>query len=149
MFWQSTLSLGTAPANDKGPQRGLDPADDCTFWYTQEYYQSTSRADWKTRIGSFKFPSRGPDTTGPSTSKVVVSPNPTNVPPSITATVSDAGTGESNVVAAKLFLDTIGTDGTGIAMNPVDGSFNSATENVSVTLFRANTKDAPVPDHLP
>ena len=35
----------------------VDPVDDCTFWYTQEYYASDSSADWQTRIGSFRFPS--------------------------------------------------------------------------------------------
>lgn len=33
----------------------LDPVDDCTFWYTSEYYASTSQFNWRTRIGSFKF----------------------------------------------------------------------------------------------
>jgi hypothetical protein len=31
----------------------VDPADDCTFWYTQEYYEVTSNASWRTRIGAF------------------------------------------------------------------------------------------------
>jgi hypothetical protein len=35
----------------------IDPTDDCTFWYTQEYYASISSVNWLTRIGSFKFPS--------------------------------------------------------------------------------------------
>jgi hypothetical protein len=35
---------------------GVDPTDDCTFWYTQEYYPSTSSSGWHTRIGSFAFP---------------------------------------------------------------------------------------------
>jgi hypothetical protein len=39
----------------------VDPADDCTFWYSQEYYtaasQATSTVGWLTRILSFKFPS--------------------------------------------------------------------------------------------
>lgn len=35
----------------------IDPVDDCTFWYTNEYYQTTSKSNWSTRIGSFKFPS--------------------------------------------------------------------------------------------
>ena len=34
----------------------VDPADGCTFWYTQEYYAADSSLDWQTRIGSFKFP---------------------------------------------------------------------------------------------
>ena len=36
----------------------VDPVDDCTFWYTQEYYSTlptTNVTPWKTRIGSFKF----------------------------------------------------------------------------------------------
>jgi uncharacterized repeat protein (TIGR01451 family) len=36
----------------------IDPVDDCTFWYTNEYYPSGSSSfNWRTRIGSFKFPS--------------------------------------------------------------------------------------------
>jgi hypothetical protein len=35
----------------------VDPADECTFWYTQEYFTTTGPAPWQTRIGSFKFPS--------------------------------------------------------------------------------------------
>ena len=35
----------------------LDPADDCTFWYTNEYYPVTGSIAWSTRIGSFKFDS--------------------------------------------------------------------------------------------
>jgi uncharacterized repeat protein (TIGR01451 family) len=37
----------------------VDPADDCTFWYTQEYYPATSPYGWHTRIGSFRFPTCG------------------------------------------------------------------------------------------
>jgi hypothetical protein len=34
----------------------VDPVDDCTFWYTQEYYKTTGSFNWATRINSFKFP---------------------------------------------------------------------------------------------
>jgi hypothetical protein len=38
----------------------VDPTDDCTFWYVNEYYtlagQLSSTAGWQTRIGSFKLP---------------------------------------------------------------------------------------------
>jgi carboxypeptidase family protein/S-layer family protein len=34
----------------------VDPSDDCTFWYAQEYYANDGNFDWKTRIGDFKFP---------------------------------------------------------------------------------------------
>jgi hypothetical protein len=35
----------------------LDPKDDCTFWYTQEYYKTTGSFNWATRITAFKFSS--------------------------------------------------------------------------------------------
>jgi hypothetical protein len=38
----------------------VDPVDDCTFWYVNEYYtlagQQSSPAGWQTRIASFKLP---------------------------------------------------------------------------------------------
>ncbi len=34
----------------------VDPTDDCTFWYVNEYYQVSSARGWQTRIGSFKLP---------------------------------------------------------------------------------------------
>jgi hypothetical protein len=38
----------------------VDPTDDCTFWYVNEYYtlagQQSSAAGWQTRIASFKLP---------------------------------------------------------------------------------------------
>ena len=34
----------------------IDPTDGCTFWYVNEYYQITSRANWQTRIGNFRLP---------------------------------------------------------------------------------------------
>ncbi len=44
----------------------LDPTDDCTFWYTQEYVSGPNPiqwANWFTRVASFRFPTC---TTGPS-----------------------------------------------------------------------------------
>src|SRR5712692_5145647 len=35
----------------------VDPSDDCTFWYTQEYYKTTGSFAWTTRISAFKFDS--------------------------------------------------------------------------------------------
>ena len=47
----------TASANRWGDYSSMsvDPTDDCTFWYTQEYYENTSSFNWNTRICSFKF----------------------------------------------------------------------------------------------
>ncbi len=42
----------------------VDPTDDCTFWYVNEYYtlagQQSSLAGWQTRIASFKLPGCSP-----------------------------------------------------------------------------------------
>ncbi|HEV2238315.1 MAG TPA: hypothetical protein VGR57_16755 [Ktedonobacterales bacterium] len=35
----------------------VDPGDDCTFWYVNEYQPSTGTHNWKTRIVAFAFPS--------------------------------------------------------------------------------------------
>jgi hypothetical protein len=35
----------------------VDPSDDATFWYINEYLQTTSTNSWKTRIASFKISS--------------------------------------------------------------------------------------------
>jgi hypothetical protein len=38
----------------------VDPTDDCTFWYVNQYYtaagQASSAAGWQTRVGAFKLP---------------------------------------------------------------------------------------------
>ena len=50
---------------------GVDPADDCTFWYTQEYYKTDSTATWSTRIGAFTFPSCTAAATGALTGTII------------------------------------------------------------------------------
>jgi hypothetical protein len=37
----------------------VDPVDDCTFWYTNEYLKVDGTFNWSTRIASFKFPTCG------------------------------------------------------------------------------------------
>lgn len=70
----STDSLGTLQAETSikagtGSQNGglsrwgdysamtIDPTDDCTFFYTNEYLKTTGSFNWSTQIASFKFPS--------------------------------------------------------------------------------------------
>ncbi|CAG0937081.1 Xanthomonalisin [Thermoflexales bacterium] len=61
----------------------VDPVDDCTFWYTTEYFATTGTAPWRTRIVAFKFPSCG--STGP-TPTFTPTPTPTSIGPSPTFT---------------------------------------------------------------
>ena len=49
--------LGTAGRWGDYSAMLVDPTDECTFWYTQEYIQTTGGAPWQTRVASFKFPS--------------------------------------------------------------------------------------------
>jgi hypothetical protein len=76
---QSETQLFTGGGPQRGelfaPQTGrwgdyttmqVDPSDDCTFWYTNEYFSATDAPTgiWHTRIGSFKFPQCTPRQTG-------------------------------------------------------------------------------------
>jgi hypothetical protein len=62
---ESTLVEGRGSQLDRSGRWGdysmmaVDPVDDCTFWYTNEYLPATSQGSWHTRIGSFKFPTCG------------------------------------------------------------------------------------------
>ncbi|NTU62156.1 MAG: carboxypeptidase regulatory-like domain-containing protein [Chloroflexi bacterium] len=59
---EASMIEGTGSQTDSAARWGdyssmnVDPVDDCTFWYTQEYYATVSARDWHTRIGSFRFP---------------------------------------------------------------------------------------------
>ena len=34
----------------------VDPQDDCTFWYTNQYLPASGTFNWRTRIAAFKYP---------------------------------------------------------------------------------------------
>jgi hypothetical protein len=48
----------------------IDPVDDCTFWYTQEYIKANGNFNWNTRIANFKFDSCIGQSGGPAVSLV-------------------------------------------------------------------------------
>ena len=66
----------------------VDPVDDCTFWYTQEYIKANGTFNWNTRIANFKFSNCGPQ-------------------PSYTLTVSPTGNG--TVTSTDGFINCPGT----------------------------------------
>ncbi len=51
----------TGPAHRWGDYSDMevDPADDCTFWYVNEYLTTNGGAPWQTRIASFRIPECG------------------------------------------------------------------------------------------
>ena len=69
---EGSLMEGTGSQTDPSYRWGdyssmsVDPTDDCTFWYTNEYYPTTNPWTWSTRIGSFRFPDCG--SSGPALS---------------------------------------------------------------------------------
>ena len=72
----------------------VDPIDDCTFWYTQEYYQTTSSFNWRTRIGNFRFPECTPPPIG-----------------TLEGTVTDSVTGDP-IAGAHISVAPIGASAT-------------------------------------
>jgi len=55
----------------------VDPVDDCTFWYTQEYYSTNSQFNWRTRILNFKFDTCGGGATPTPTPTATATATPT------------------------------------------------------------------------
>src|SRR5688572_15397858 len=90
------VALYLPPASRWGDYTHLsvDPADDCTFWYVNQYYgaEGTTNpgAPWRTRIGSFKFsqctpvappsPTPTPSPTATQSPSPSPSPSPTGTP---------------------------------------------------------------------
>jgi uncharacterized repeat protein (TIGR01451 family) len=71
----------------------IDPVDDCTFWYTNEYYPVSSPRGWHTRVGAFLIPGCG----GPSADLSIAksaSPDPLVAPGAAltyTLTITNSG----------------------------------------------------------
>ncbi len=78
----------------------IDPSDDCTFWYTNEYLPSNGSFNWNTFIGSFKFASCG----GTPVPDFSMSSSPT----SLTLTQGGSGTSTISVTAINGFGGTVG-----------------------------------------
>lgn len=102
----------------------VDPTDDCTFWYTQEYYmdRTASGAAWQTRVGSFRLSACTPVDNPPT----VTLTNPaegSSVSGSIT--VSANASDDNGVTQVEFFVDgvSIGADST----SPYQATWNTTT----------------------
>ena len=83
---EATLFPGTGSQTGTSSRWGdysdltIDPVDDCTFWFTSEYYTTTTSFNWRTRIGSFRFPTCGGNPTPTPTPTPTPAPNaPSNL----------------------------------------------------------------------
>jgi hypothetical protein len=73
----------------------IDPVDDATFWYTNEYYSSTTSYNWRTRIGSFKLATGAPTPTPTPNPTATPTPTPAATPtptPAVSPTPTPAPT---------------------------------------------------------
>jgi hypothetical protein len=150
---EATLFSGAGSQTATGSRWGdysdltIDPVDDCTFWFTTEYYSTTSSFNWRTRIGSFILPGCGS------------SPPP---PGAIAGHVTDSGTSAA-LVGATVSISggsSTTTDGSGAYTFPglapasysltasKTGYTTSAPASVTVTSGNTTTRDfalAPAP----
>ncbi|MBZ5656847.1 MAG: choice-of-anchor D domain-containing protein [Acidobacteriia bacterium] len=116
----------------------VDPVDDCTFWYTQEYIKANGSFNWNTRIANFKFPACGGGSGGPivslSTTKLNFGKTPlgqTTAPQSVTLTnTGDATLDNSSIVRKGDYAIQSNTCGTQVL----------AGDNCTVTLTFTPTK---------
>ncbi len=123
--------LGTMPQgegsimNGTGSQTGsnrwgdytsmnVDPVDDCTFWYVNEYVPTTSSVGWRLRVGAFKFDQCGtPDfylAATPENQEICAASN----------AVYNVAIGSISGYNAQVTLTTVGNPGSaGFNTNPV------------------------------
>ena len=81
-------------------------------------------------------PSGTTDDKGPVTSNVQAVPNPVvqGDPVTFSAFVDDSTTGGNLSAAAEFFIDSVGGNGTGTAMDATDGAFDEVSESVTKTV---------------
>jgi hypothetical protein len=96
----------------------VDPADGCTFWYTQEYEATTGTRNWHTRLASFTLP--GCASGGGSDFAVGVSP----AAATITAGASTTATVTTSVVSGA--AQPVALSATGLPSG-ASASFSPAT----------------------
>ena len=135
-----TLEAETGVVSGTGSQTGLtrwgdysamtvDPSDDCTFWYTQEYIKTNGTFNWSTRIANFKFPNCG--------ALVTLAPTSLAFPSQVAGTASAPQTITlSNLQATALTGISIATTGDFGQTNNCGASLaanSSCTINVTFT----------------
>ncbi|HKD13037.1 MAG TPA: hypothetical protein VKE71_00700, partial [Candidatus Angelobacter sp.] len=138
----STMEAETNIVSGSGSQNGnlsrwgdysamtVDPVDDCTFWYTQEYMKTTGSFNWNTRIANFKFPNCG------GTPDFSLSASPA----SVTITQGNSGTSTITVTPSGGFTGSVTLSASGLPAG-VTASFgtNPTTSTSVLTLTASST----------
>lgn len=98
----------------------VDPADECTFWYVNEYLTATSQLGWTTHIGTFRFP-------GCIDARPTSTPTPSSTPTS-TSTATPTTTTTNTAVPTSTPTGT-----------PTHTPISTSTSTVTSTATRTNT----------
>jgi hypothetical protein len=101
----------------------VDPVDDCTFYYTNQYQPADGIFNWSTRVGSFSFPSCLSDFT--------ISANPA------TLTVPQGGSGPSTISTTQ--VGNAGTVSLVTAVSPSGAGVTAALSPTSVAAGGSST----------
>ncbi|MFZ0774547.1 MAG: Ig-like domain-containing protein [Candidatus Sulfotelmatobacter sp.] len=140
---EATIVSGTGSQTSTANRWGdytsvaLDEADDCTFWYTNQYYMATGSFAWSTQLASFKFPSCG-STSNQTTTTVTSTPNPSSFGQSVTftsTTSSSAGVPVGTVTFMQgnnILASNVAVNGSGQA------AFSTSALAVDSNIITAN-----------
>ncbi len=115
----------------------IDPADDCTFWFTSEFIPSNGTFNWQTQVGSFKLSGCGA-VAPPNDFSISVSPASGSVVQgaSTSATVSTATT--SGTAQTVSLSATVSPAGPTVTFSPASvTSGGSSTMSISTSATTA------------
>jgi hypothetical protein len=117
----------------------VDPADDCTFWYTNQYIPANGSFNWRTRIASFRFPSCG--SSGSPDFALSASPSSQNVVQGAAANYSVTVTPSGGFTDTVTFSASGAPSGATVSFNPasVTGSGSSTSTMTVATPSNALT----------
>ena len=114
----------------------IDPVDDCTFWYTNEYLKQSGTFNWSTVIGTFTMPGCG---TEPSPD-FSISANPA----SVSVNAGQSGTSAISVTGVNGFSGPVTLSATGCPTNATCWfSANPVNAGSSSTLTIATASSTP------
>lgn len=116
----------------------VDPIDDSTFWYTNEYYAATGSFNWRTRIGSFKLSGTSPSPTPTATPTATAIATPT-----ATATATPTATATATPTATPT-PTPVPDFSLSISPSSVTIGHNGGTASYTVTITRTGVFNLPV-----
>jgi hypothetical protein len=126
----SQVGGGTPPLTRWGDYTSMavDPVDGCTFWYTNQYLPANGAFNWRTRVGTFKFPNCG---TTPPPNEFSISASPSTV----TVTRGNSGTSTISTAVTSGSAQTVSLSASGVPSGAT-ATFNptSVTAGASSTL---------------